>query len=192
MRAPPARTSRFATTSMRPPLGNGSMPCLTAFSTSVISMPGGTRVSSSSPGIAVDHESLEPKRVCMMRRYAEIMSTSCFTVVASSWRVGIVVRRNRIRSLMRRAASGAFFSASCCALPSVLNRKCGSICNCRSFSFDSANCRERSLWRFSASRLAASARYSRLRRLAMSATMNVYMTPKTSAPVTMCRKSALS
>ena len=40
MRAPSACASRVAVTSMRPPSGSGSMPCLIAFSTSVISMPG--------------------------------------------------------------------------------------------------------------------------------------------------------
>ena len=38
---------------------------------------------------------------------------------------------------------------SCCALPSVLNRKCGSICSCSSFSFDSASWRDSWLWRAS-------------------------------------------
>ena len=47
MRAPSACASRAAVTSMRPPDGTGSMPCLIAFSTSVISMPGGSAASSS-------------------------------------------------------------------------------------------------------------------------------------------------
>ena len=93
---------------------------------------------------------------------------------------------------MSRAASGAPFSASCCALPSVLNRKCGSICSCSSFSFDSASCRDVSLCRASASRCAVSARYSRLRRWAISAVTNANRKPNTSPAVTTCRSFALS
>ena len=120
------------------------------------------------------------------------MSASCRTVVTSSRSAGVAARRKRIRSLMRRAASGAPFSASCCALPSVLNRKCGSICSCRSFSFDSASWRDVSLWRASASRCAVSARYSRLRRCAISAVTSANRKPKTSPAVTTCRSFALS
>ncbi len=68
----------------------------------------------------------------MIARYAAISVASCASVVASSRSDGVAARRKRIRLEMSRAASGAPCSASCCALPSVLNRKCGSICSCSS------------------------------------------------------------
>ena len=89
----------------------------------------------------------------------------------SSRSAGVAARRKRIRSAISRAASGAPFSASCCALPSVLNRKCGSTCDCSSFS---SRLRELARQRRSAAPRPRGARvsaaYSRLRRCAISAT----------------------
>ena len=120
----------------------GSMPCFIAFSTSVISMPGGTVRAWSDSGISMLKVRRRPRRVRMMARYAPTSAASCRSVEDSPRIDGVDARRNTIRSAMRRAAAGAPFSASCCALPSVLNRKCGSICSCRSFSRDSASCRD--------------------------------------------------
>ena len=128
----------------------------------------------------------------MMPRYARIIAASCRIVLISSRRAGAAARRKRMSSPMSRAASGAPFSASCCALPSVLNRKCGSICSCRSFNFDSASWRDVSLCRASASRCAVIARYSRLRRCAISAVTSANSTPNTSPAVTTWRSLALS
>ena len=63
-----AAPSRVTVTSTRPPCGDGSMPCLIAFSVSVISMPGGITASSRSAGTESDHASRRGKRVCMMPR----------------------------------------------------------------------------------------------------------------------------
>ena len=63
-----ARPRARAVTSTRPPWGQGSMPCLIAFSTSVISMPGGSGASPSAGGIDTANSSRRPSRVRMIDR----------------------------------------------------------------------------------------------------------------------------
>lgn len=101
-----------------------------------------------------------------MPRYVRIMSASWRTVVTSSRSAGVAARRKRIRSLMRRAAAGAPFSASCCALPSVFSRKCGSTA-AQQFELRLGRTGATSRSAGPPPRGAASARYSRLRRCAM-------------------------
>ena len=93
---------------------------------------------------------------------------------------------------MSRAAAGAPFSASCCALPSVLNRKCGSICSCSILRRDSASWRESSLCRRFASRCAVSAAYSRLRSVVISAISDRVEHAEDEAAMTTWRSCALS
>ena len=138
----------------------GSMPCLIAFSTSVISMPGGSGMTAQRRRyVDAKAQAGAPRRVLHDRRgRRRSCAASSSSVVASRRSAGVAARRKRIRSPIRRAASGAPFSASCCALPSVLNRKCGSICDCSSLSSDSASRRDSSLRRASASRCAVERR----------------------------------
>ena len=62
------RRAAHASTSMRPPPGNGSMPCLIAFSVSVMSMPGGMAIVLELLRNAHRPREPPPRRVCMMPR----------------------------------------------------------------------------------------------------------------------------
>src|SRR6185312_1112884 len=76
-----------------PPLGNGARPCLIAFSTSVISINGGSMPATASASASMRQSRRVPMRTAWIRRYASARSSAFATGICCALRFDHDVRR---------------------------------------------------------------------------------------------------